>query len=122
MTTGTIQIKRAYAACDETDGYRILVDRLWPRGIKKERLQCQRWAKEISPSQELRKRFHGTSDFTGFTEAYRLELAANEAARDFLTLCVEQLRQGNVTLVYAPKDEVHNNAVVLKDWLIETME
>ena len=117
MTTGKLQIKRAYAPYDTSDGYRVLVDRLWPRGFTKERLQCQRWAKEISPSQELRKRFHGTPDFTGFTADYVTELDENEAARSFVTLCRAHLNQGNVTLVYASKDEVHNNAVVLQNWL-----
>ena len=117
MAAGTIRIKRAYEACKEEDGYRILVDRLWPRGIKKERLACPYWAKDISPSQGLRKQFHGTDDFPGFTAAYGEELDCNPAAPDFAALCMEKLHEGNVTLVYASKDEEHNNAVVLRQWL-----
>ncbi|MCI1823590.1 MAG: DUF488 family protein [Megasphaera sp.] len=119
MATSELKLKRVYTACDECDGYRILVDRLWPRGITKERLHCEMWAKNISPSQELRKAFHGGNHFLGFKEAYVLELEKNMEASSFIALCREKLAKGNVTLVYAAKNEICNNAVVLKEWLLE---
>ena len=118
---GVIKTKRAYAAEEDGDGFRILVDRLWPRGVKKERLQCPLWAKEISPSKELRKEFHGRGDFSGFQQAYVMELEQNPAAEDFIVLCRQKLQEGNVTLIYASKEEEHNNAVVLKQWLTEKL-
>lgn len=116
MSKGKLQLKRAYAAYEETDGYRILVDRLWPRGVKKEKLHCNRWAKEISPSHELRKQFHGKEDFTGFTAAYQKELAENPEATAFVSDCKNILKEKNLTFVYASKNEKENNAVVLQEW------
>lgn len=119
MVISELKLKRAYAFYDECDGYRILVDRLWPRGITKERLHCELWAKNISPSQELRKTFHGENYFLDFKEAYVMELEKNPEVSSFIDLCREKLAEGNVTLVYAAKNEICNNAVVLKEWLLE---
>ena len=117
MTNGKILIKRAYDLYEETDGYRLLVDRLWPRGVTKEKLHCHRWAKEIAPSNELRKLFHGKDDFVGFRKAYFQELEQNGQASDFLAECREKLQSGNVTFIYASKNNQENNAVVLKEWV-----
>lgn len=116
----TIQIKRAYAPADESDGTRLLVDRLWPRGISKDRAQLADWWKQIAPTPELRKWFgHDPAKFEEFAGRYRQELDASDFAAD----CKRQIRSGEfgatVTLVYAAKDEEHNHALVLKDWLEE---
>ena len=115
---GNLQIKRIYETCEETDGCRILVDRLWPRGIAKAKAQLEEWEKEIAPSPELRKSFgHEPDLFPSFTESYQKELAANPAAAAFLEKVRNLLQQGNVILLYGAKDQEHNNAVVLKHWL-----
>ena len=112
-----MKLKRVYLPAEETDGYRILVDRLWPRGISKEKAKIDLWLKEVAPSNELRKWFgHDPERFNEFTERYKAELQASGA--------LEELRQAiqehpNVTLLYAAHDEQHNNAVVLQE-LLET--
>ena len=114
-----IQIKRAYDSVDDDDGYRILIDRLWPRGISKEKLQHDTWVKEIAPSDELRQWFdHDPEKFEEFKRRYKLELDSNDQTQRLLSIC-----QTNdvVTLIYAAKDEKHNNAVVLKEYLEEKM-
>ena len=110
-------LKRVYALPHRDDGMRILVDRLWPRGIAKTEARIDLWLKDIAPSSALRKRFHGKpEDWDAFCAAYFAELegAAAQAAAKELLAC---LRQGPVTLIYAAKDERHNNAVALKMWL-----
>ncbi|HVT12467.1 MAG TPA: DUF488 domain-containing protein [Fimbriimonadaceae bacterium] len=114
-----IQIKRAYEATSATDGQRILVDRLWPRGVSKERAKIDRWAKELAPSTALRKWFgHDPAKWAEFQKRYMKELLANgEALRE-----IAGIAQGcTVTLVFAARDEQHNEAVVLKE-IIETLE
>ncbi|PRB67129.1 DUF488 family protein [Arthrobacter sp. MYb213] len=114
-----IRLKRAYVAAEEPDGYRILVDRLWPRGQTKEVLKLDRWAKGIAPSSELRKAWHHDADrFSEFAEHYRQELNQNPAVDEFLEL-VEA--QPVVTFVYAAKDEQINHAMVLRDFLREQL-
>jgi uncharacterized protein YeaO (DUF488 family) len=114
-----LKIKRAYEACDEQDGYRILVDRLWPRGIKKENARLDLWAKEIAPTNELRKWFgHDLDKFEEFSKRYIAELEANPQKDEFLNLVKEKLQSGHVTLVYGAKDGGHNNAVILKKWIL----
>lgn len=111
----TINIKRAYAPYAEQDGFRILVDKLWPRGIKKENAHIDEWFKEVAPSTELRKWFnHEVEKWPEFRQRYQQELANNPALAQ-LKQQVEQ--QSVVTLVFAAKDESHNNAVVLKTLL-----
>jgi uncharacterized protein YeaO (DUF488 family) len=117
MGPTTIRLKRIYEASAAGDGMRILVDRLWPRGIAKEKAEIDLWLKDIAPSHALRKRFHGKPDDRGvFRAAYFAELdsAAAEAAIKELRAC---LRKGPVTLLYAARDQDHNNAVALKEWL-----
>jgi uncharacterized protein YeaO (DUF488 family) len=112
-----LMIKRVYAAPEADDGTRILVDRLWPRGIAKEKARIDLWLKDIAPSDALRKRFHGKpDDWAEFRTTYHSELKAAAAQAAAKTL-FDMLRSGPVTLLYAARDEDHNNAVVLKAWL-----
>jgi uncharacterized protein YeaO (DUF488 family) len=106
-----ISIKRVYLPAEDSDGYRVLVDRLWPRGIKKEDARIDLWAKALAPSAELRKWFnHIPERFEAFSEKYKEELKANPEVAPVL----DELRQHDkVTLLYGAKDEQHNNAVVL---------
>jgi len=110
-------LKRVYDPAAAGDGTRVLVDRLWPRGIAKDKARIDLWLKEIAPSHELRKRFHGRpADWSAFRAAYSAELkepAAQAAAQELQAL----LRKGPVTLLYAAKDKRRNNAVALKMWL-----
>ncbi len=113
----TLAVKRVYDKPEAGDGTRILVDRLWPRGIAKDKAGIDLWLRDIAPSDALRKRFHGKpDDWEAFCAAYDSELqgaAAQAAARDLL----DRLRRGPVTLLYAARDERRNNAVALKAWL-----
>jgi len=111
----TIQLKRVYEAPAASDGTRILVDRLWPRGIAKAKARVDLWLKDIAPSDTLRRRFHGhPEDWAEFRRAYAAELKqASEAVKELRG----HLRKGPVTLLYAARDEEHNNAVALKAWL-----
>lgn len=112
-----IQIKRTYEASSPRDGYRVLVDRLWPRGIKKADLALDEWAKDLAPSTELRKRFgHDVSKWKEFQHDYKEELRARER-KDALDALVQRARKGTVTLLFSAKDEEHNGAVVLKNVL-----
>lgn len=114
-----IKIKRVYAAISEDDGYRILVDRLWPRGISKEKLKIDKWAKEITPSAELRKTFkHDEDTMEEFKMRYNFELDNNEHAVEFIELIKDKLQDYNVTLLYAAKNEQCNHAIVLREWVI----
>lgn len=110
-------LKRVYEPATAADGRRILIDRLWPRGISKEKAHIDLWLKEIAPSDALRKQFHGKpNDWDAFCAAYADELtgeAAQAAARELF----QHLREGPVTLLYAARDEQRNNAVALKIWL-----
>ena len=111
-------VKRIYAPVELTDGYRILTDKLWPRGMAKEKAAIDYWGKEISPTTSLRQWFnHQPERFPDFTEQYTAELNANPDAPAFVERCREQLQQHNVTLLYGAKDEQHNHALVLRDWL-----
>lgn len=110
-----IQTKRVYEEPEESDGYRILTERLWPRGVSKERAALDRWMKGIAPSHELRKWFdHDPDKWDEFKEKYRKELFGSEAVEEM----IELIRQYNtVTLTYASKDEMHNSTVVLRKFL-----
>lgn len=111
-------VKRIYAPVELTDGYRILTDKLWPRGMAKEKAAIDYWGKEISPTTSLRQWFnHQPERFPDFTEQYTAELNANPNAPAFVERCREQLQQHNVTLLYGAKDEQHNHALVLRDWV-----
>jgi uncharacterized protein YeaO (DUF488 family) len=110
-----LRIKRVYEPPAPADGTRILVDRLWPRGLTKERARVDLWLKEIAPSTELRRWFgHDPARWAEFQARYRAELAAN--AEPVAHLRAEMAR-GPVTLVYGAKDEAHNDAIVLRDFL-----
>lgn len=117
----SISIKRVYDAPAEGDGGRVLVDRLWPRGISKDRAALAGWNKDIAPSTELRKWFgHDPERFEEFSARYRDELSSSPAAAAFAQTCRERLERGqNVTLLYAAKDPACNHAIVLKGWLDE---
>ena len=113
-----LKIKRAYDAPAGADGERILVDRLWPRGIKKESLQASRWDKEVAPSSELRKWFvHDVEKFPEFAKRYTEELNANPAAAALSEHCRQALQEHDVTLLFGAKDAEHNQAVVLREWI-----
>ena len=110
-----VRIRRIYEEPTAEDGKRILVDRLWPRGIAKEKARIDEWLKEIAPSDELRKWFgHDPSRWEEFRERYRREL---DAKTELLGQLRGLTKKGTVTLLFAAKDEEHNNAVVLKDML-----
>jgi len=113
-----IRLKRIYApAAEPDDGFRILVDRLWPRGMSKARADLALWCKDAAPSTELRQWFgHAPDRWAAFQERYRAELHANEAA---LAPLRDLLRRGSVTLLYAARDEQHNEAVVLRAFLLD---
>ena len=116
---GSIKTKRIYTAPEVNDGIRILVDRLWPRGIKKESAAINAWEKEIAPSNELRKWFnHDAEKYLEFRRKYMEELDASEDAEKLLEFVKEHIKSDNITLLYAAKDEEHNNALVLMDWLV----
>ena len=110
-----IQCKRVYDPAEKSDGYRVLVDRLWPRGIKKTDLAFNEWNKTLTPSSELRKAFHAELiDFSHFSEQYRAELAQQQQEGKRLA---EITRQQTLTLLYAAKNTQQNHALVLAEWL-----
>ena len=110
-----IKIKRAYEPIEKSDGFRILVDRLWPRGIKKEDAHFNVWLKEIAPSNELRKWFnHEPEKWEEFRKKYIAELKISPALEELLALVKQHT---TITLVYSAKDEKYNQAMVLKDYL-----
>jgi uncharacterized protein YeaO (DUF488 family) len=110
-----ILLKRAYEAPDSADGFRVLVDRLWPRGKKKADLRLDAWAKEIAPSTELRKWFaHDPDHWLEFCKRYKAEVATAEV-KDAITQIVRAAHNHSaITLIYAAKDTAHNEAVVLQ--------
>jgi uncharacterized protein YeaO (DUF488 family) len=110
-----IQLKRAYDAPAASDGFRVLVDRLWPRGVSKEEAHLDLWLKEIAPSTELRKWFgHDPDKWDEFQRRYFHELDEHP---DEIAQLQEHLHKGPVTLVYSARDEEHNDAVALKEYL-----
>ncbi len=120
MTNGispdAIRLKRAYEPAAPGDGTRVLVDRLWPRGIGKEAAAIDRWAREIAPSTALRKWVHeDTARFEAFRERYAGELRSRSADLEALR---ELARQGTLTLVFAARDPLRNNAAVLREILL----
>lgn len=111
-----IRIKRSYSEPEEIDGYRILVDRLWPRGLTKERAKLDLWFKEIAPTTPLRKWFsHDPEKFSEFSKKYRQELVENEVAvNEAMRL---EKEKGTITLIYGAKSETINHAIVLQNFL-----
>ena len=114
-----IRIKRVYEAPSPSDGKRILVDRLWPRGVSKDRADLDQWCKEIAPSDALRHWFHADpSQWEAFEARYQAELATKpELLRELASLADE----GVVTLLFASKNEEHNNATVLRERLLQDL-
>ena len=110
-----MKIKRAYAPVEDTDGYRILVDRLWPRGISKDKAKIDLWLKSVAPSNDLRKWFgHDPERFPEFSKRYQAELEESGAFEELRSTIKEH---PNATLLFAAHDEEHNNAVVLQHLL-----
>ena len=110
-----IAIKRAYEAPAKEDGYRVLVERLWPRGMKKEEVPLDQWAKELAPSTALRKWFgHDPVRWDGFRHRYASEL---DGLAEYWQPLAERSARHTVTLLYSAHDEAHNNAVALKAYM-----
>ncbi len=110
-----IRIRRVYELPDKQDGVRILVDRLWPRGLTKAKASVDLWLKDVAPSTELRKWFgHDPAKWTEFQKRYRAELKENDKQVELL---MAEIAKGVVTLAYGAKDEDHNEAVVLQEFL-----
>ncbi len=111
-----IKIKRIYEQPTPDDGYRVLVDRLWPRGVSKERADLDLWLKEVAPSTDLRTWFdHKPERFDEFSQRYTDELTHNPAVTELLTIA--QTEQHTLTLLYAAKDPAINHAIVLQKYL-----
>lgn len=112
---GRVKVKRIYEPAARSDGFRVLVDRLWPRGVSKERAALDLWMKEIAPSTQLRRWFaHDPKRWVQFRARYRAELLEHESE---LALLRSRARKGTVTLLFGTRDLDHNEAVVLKDIL-----
>jgi uncharacterized protein YeaO (DUF488 family) len=113
---GNVRLKRIYEPAADDDGARVLVDRLWPRGVSKARAALAGWCKDIAPSPELRRWFgHEPHRWDGFAERYRAELRQKaEPVAALRTMA----RQGRLTLLFGARDEAHNEAVVLRDYLL----
>ena len=112
-----VNVKRIYEEYEKSDGVRILVDRLWPRGIKKEKAQIDSWMKEVAPSTALRKWFaHDPDKWPDFVSKYKKELYSSLAFRELITLAK---KNKTVTLLFSATDEAHNQAVALKKFIEE---
>ena len=110
-----IKIKRVYDQPNDADGSRILVDRLWPRGLTKDNARVDVWLKEIAPSTELRKWFgHDPAKWNSFHKRYEREIRDND---DLISTLKDIAREGTITLLYGARDEKHNEALVLKEFL-----
>lgn len=117
---GQVDIKRVYEQAADEDGVRILVDRLWPRGVSKERAALSGWLKDVAPSPDLRRWWHHDPDrFEDFARRYRTELDDNPALEDLLSIVREHDR---TTLVYAAKDPAVNHALTLRDYIRQALE
>ena len=117
---GQVDIKRVYEQAADEDGIRVLVDRLWPRGVSKERAALSGWIKDVAPSSDLRRWWHHDPDrFEEFARRYRTELDDNPALEDLLSIVREHDR---TTLVYAAKDPAVNHALILRDYIGKALE
>ena len=115
--TSNIAVKRAYEPASADDGLRVLVDRLWPRGVTKARAGIDLWPKDMAPSDKLRRRAHSNPEkWDDFVKAYAAELKQEPAKSVFADLRARAEKE-HITLVYAARDEIHNHAVLLKRWL-----
>lgn len=112
-----VRTKRAYDPPEASDGYRVLIDHLWPRGVKREALRLDDWARDLAPSDDLRKWFgHVPERFDEFRTRYRAELSSHE---EQLAELRDRARKGPLTIVYAARDREHSNAAVLAELLLE---
>lgn len=110
-----IKIKRVYDKIDESEGSRILIDRLWPRGLSKEKVKIDLWLNDIAPSHELRKWFsHDPKKWNEFKKKYFKEL---DHKKELVDQIAKKTKEGNVTLLYSAKEEKFNNAVALKEYI-----
>lgn len=110
-----IDVKRVYDDHEKQDGYRVLVDRMWPRGLSKEKAAVDEWVRDVAPSDPLRTWFgHRADRFEEFSRRYRAELDAGNGAKELRDLARDH---GHLTLLYAARDTQHNQAVVLRDYL-----
>ncbi|WP_416378719.1 MULTISPECIES: DUF488 domain-containing protein [unclassified Bifidobacterium] len=117
---GQVDIKRVYEQAADEDGVRILVDRLWPRGVSKERAALSGWLKDVAPSPDLRRWWHHDPDrFEDFARRYCIELDDNPALEDLLSIAREHDR---TTLVYAAKDPAVNHALILRDYVRQALD
>ncbi len=116
MSRHDIRLKRAYAPASDDDGIRLLVDRMWPRGVSKQKIKTEAWLKDIAPNTELRQWFgHVPERWEEFRKRYAHELDANP---DAVTELRQWLKHGRVTLIYGARDEERNQAVALRDYLL----
>lgn len=115
-----LKLKRVYEKAEARDGTRFLVERLWPRGMKKEDLKMEAWLKDVAPSDGLRRWFaHDPAKWSDFQKRYRAELGKNTEA---LKPILDAARHGDVTLLFSARDTEHNNALVLKDFVEERVK
>jgi uncharacterized protein YeaO (DUF488 family) len=113
--TAKLRLKRAYEPAERGDGQRVLVDRIWPRGVSKAEAHIDLWLKEVAPSTELRRWFaHDPQKWDEFRQRYRKELKVKE---NLIRHLKGKVKAGTITLVYAARDEAHNSALVLKEFL-----
>lgn len=118
MINYPLTMKRIYEKSEKEDGYRILVDRIWPRGVSKQKASIDDWAKEITPTTTIRKEFdHQPQKFDWFKQAYWAELESNPHAEVFIKHVFEELQHSPVTFVYAAKDEQFNHVVILMEFV-----
>ncbi|HCM89846.1 MULTISPECIES: DUF488 family protein [Vagococcus] len=119
----SIQIKRVYAPVSKDDGFRILIDKLWPRGKKREEVMLNDWAKEITPSTKIRKIFaHKEENFSQFKVDYLNELNENPSSKEFVQKVNKELKKQDVTFLYGAKDPNINHAVILKEFVEKELD
>lgn len=117
-----IEIKRIYEPAGKDDGRRVLVDRLWPRGVTKQEARLDAWLKDVAPSPQLRTWFgHSDERFDAFAEQYRLELDSDPIRQSAVRQLLEMGRAGDVTLLYGAKSAIINHAAVLRQYLLEKL-
>lgn len=115
---GELRWKRIYDTAEEDDGFRILVDRLWPRGISKADAQLGAWARDVAPSAALRSAFHkNETDYKTFAESYEKELHDNDEMTEFIEEIKNKLKTGNVTLLYASREPERSQIPVLRSFI-----
>lgn len=115
---GELRWKRIYDTAEEDDGFRILIDRLWPRGISKADAQLGAWARDVAPSAALRSAFHrNETDYKTFAESYEKELHDNDEMTEFIEEIKNKLKTGNVTLLYASREPEHSQIPVLRSFI-----